>query len=170
MHRRDRYARSPELGFGFGTDKRLASPPRYALAPDVMSMTTRATLLVVALLVWHGAVRLRAHHHVGCVYDTSRTETVTGRVLEIAWKFPHVHIRIDAATAGEWDVETANPQGLREQRIESDTLKVGDVVTAVVWRAPDGSKQAYTRSMSLSNGKTITFTNIELACPPELRR
>ena len=99
------------------------------------------------------------------MYDTAVTQTLAGQIVEIVWKFPHVHIRLDAADRRVWDIETLNPQGLRRDRVQSDTLKVGDKLIVRAWSAKDGSRQAFTQSMTLPNGNTVTFPIADLSCP-----
>jgi Family of unknown function (DUF6152) len=132
-------------------------------------MAIRNAALAVCVSVLAAAAHLNAHHHVGCIYDTRSTQTVTGQIVQIVWQFPHVHIRLQAtsgSTAGaDWDIETVNPQGLRRQGVESDTLKVGDVLATTAWIAKDGSRAAFTESMTLPNGNTVAFPIADLTCP-----
>jgi hypothetical protein len=132
-----------------------------------MGIRIAAFALVLSMLVV--AARVEGHHHVGCVYDTAATQTLAGRIVEIVWRFPHVHIRLDAgngaADRGAWDIETLNPQGLRRDGVQSDTLKVGDKLIVRAWIAKDGSRQAFTQSMTLPNGNTVTFPIADLSCP-----
>jgi hypothetical protein len=80
-----------------------------------------------------------------------------------------VHIRVESgnspADRSAWDIETLNPQGLRRDGVQSDTLKVGDILIIRSWIAKDGSQQAFTQSMTLPNGSTITFPIADLSCP-----
>ena len=136
-------------------------------------MRSRNAAFALVLFILAAAARVEGHHHVGCVYDTAATQTLAGRILEIVWKFPHVHIRLDAGNGPAdrsvpwppWDIETLNPQGLRRDGVQSDTLKVGDPLIVKSWIAKDGSQQAFTQSMTLPNGNTVTFPIAELNCP-----
>jgi hypothetical protein len=123
----------------------------------------------IGLFMLAMAARVEGHHHIGCVYDTAALQTLTGRIVEIVWKFPHVHIRLDSGNgpAGrtEWDIETLNPQGLRRDGVQSDTLKVGDMLITTSWIARDGGRQAFTQSMTLPAGNTVTFPIADLTCP-----
>jgi hypothetical protein len=132
-----------------------------------MGIRNAAFAFVLSILLV--AARAEGHHHIGCVYDTGEAQTLTGRIGEIVWKFPHVHIRLDveAAVADRraWDIETLNPQGLRRDGVQSDTLKVGDNLAIRSWVAKDGSRRAFTQSMTLPDGHTIAFPIADLSCP-----
>jgi hypothetical protein len=115
------------------------------------------------------AAQVEGHHHIGCVYETAATRTLAGRIVEIAWKSPHVHIRLDVGTGavdrGAWDIETLNPQGPKRDGVQSETLKVGDILTIRSWIAKYGGRQAFTQSMTLPNGNTVVFPIADLSCP-----
>ena len=133
------------------------------------AMTLRNGGFAVGTLMLLATAGVGGHHHVGCVYDTEATQKVAGRIVEIVWKFPHVHLRLETSSSSadraQWDIETLNPQGLRRVSVESDTLKVGDVVVTNAWIAKDGSRQAFTQSMTLPSGRTVAFHIAELSCP-----
>ena len=132
-------------------------------------MGIQKAAIVLALSMLAAAPRVEGHHHIGCVYDTAAPQTLTGRIVEVVWRFPHVHIRLDPGNgpAGRraWDLETLNPQGLIRDGVQSDTLRVGDTLATTSWIAKDGSQQAFTQSMTLPNGTTITFPIADLGCP-----
>jgi hypothetical protein len=131
---------------------------------DMSKMVFRTAPVAVVLALAFRSPAASAHHHIGCANDTSRTETITGRITAVDWKNPHVHIHLDVG-AEPWDIETQNPQGLRRHGLQSDTLSAGDTLTVVFWRAKDGSRQGFTQSMVLPNQRTVTFVIAELNCP-----
>jgi uncharacterized protein DUF6152 len=132
-------------------------------------MGIRNVTVAFVLSMLLAVARVEGHHHIGCVYDTAVTQTLAGQIVEIVWKFPHVHIRLDpgngAADRRVWDIETLNPQGLRRDGLQSDTLKVGDILIIRSWIAKDGSRQAFTQSITLPNGNMLTFPIADLSCP-----
>ena len=132
-------------------------------------MATRGAAVAIGVGLLLTATRVGGHHHIGCVYDTAAPQAVTGRITEITWKSPHVHIQIDAVNAPPgriaWDIETVNPQALKGAGIERQTLKVGDVLITSAWIAKDGSARAFTQSMILPDGHTVGFPIAELTCP-----
>jgi hypothetical protein len=131
--------------------------------------TMRRFGFAIAVALFLTTMRVDGHHHIGCVYDTRATQTVTGRIMEVVWKMPHVYIHLDVAGgstgSSEWDIETQMPRALQQQGIDLDTLKVGDVLVTDAWVAKNGGRQAFTQSMTLQNGKTVTFPIAELGCP-----
>ncbi|MEP7309459.1 MAG: DUF6152 family protein [Acidobacteriota bacterium] len=130
-------------------------------------MPPRARPVLFALVVLF-PIQAAAHHHVGCPNDTSSTLTVTGRIVEVEWANPHVHIRLEGGTApdsAQWVVETQNPRALERMGLPSTALKIGDAMTVVLWRAKDGSRQGFTKSITLNNGTTVAFPIAELGCP-----
>lgn len=134
-----------------------------------MQRLTRGVLGALLLTALLAPLPVHAHHHVGCVYDTAAPRTMTGQVVEISWKFPHVHIRIaapDGSPGGvTWDLETVNPQGLTRVGVGRETLKVGDRLIAAAWIAKDGSARGFTRSLTLTTGTTVAFPIADLSCP-----
>jgi hypothetical protein len=144
-------------------------------------MAIRSAAFAIGVAILLTATRVEGHHHIGCVYETAAPQAVTGRITEIVWKFPHVHIRIDAVNAPPgrqfdiavhsspggvaWDIETVNPQGLQRVGIERQTLKVGDALITSAWIAKDGSARAFTHSMVLPDGNIVSFPIAELTCP-----
>jgi hypothetical protein len=134
-----------------------------------MTIGSRNAAFAIGLSVLVATARVDGHHHIGCVYDTGAPpQKVTGRIVEIVWKFPHVHIRLDATTGSPgtvWDIETVNPQGLRRVGVESDTLEVGQVLITTSWIAKDGGREAFTQSMTLPKGNTVAFPIADLTCP-----
>jgi len=118
-----------------------------------------------ALLIVLPAAPVRAHHHIGCVYDTATTQPVTGLITEVVWAFPHVHLHLTTEDNVAWDVETVNPQGLRRSGVERDTLEPGDLLTATVWRARTGALEGFSQSLTLPTGRVVAFPIAELTCP-----
>jgi Family of unknown function (DUF6152) len=150
-------------------DHKLQILFQFALGCILNQMKIRIGVFAIALSVLATAVRVTGHHHIGCIYDTAASQTLAGRIVEIVWQFPHVHIRLDLgggpADRREWDIETVNPQGLRRDGVQSDTLKVGDMLNTTSWIAKDGSRHAFTQSMTLPAGNTVTFPIADLTCP-----
>jgi uncharacterized protein DUF6152 len=132
-------------------------------------VTSRVAAFVVGLSALVATAPVEGHHYIGCVYDTTALHALTGRIVEVIWKFPHVHVRLDAqneSTGGvEWDIETVNPGGLQRRGVEIDTLKVGDRLTTSVWVAKNGRREAFTHAMTLPGGNTVVFPIDQLMCP-----
>jgi hypothetical protein len=130
-------------------------------------MASRTTVLLFAIVVVLISTRAAAHHHIGCVNDTAHAEMVAGQITQIDWMNPHIHIHIASAVPGftEWNIETQGPYSMRREGLPQSAFKVGDTIRIVLWRARDGSRQGFTKSMTLSDGRTHTFNIAELRCP-----
>ena len=85
----------------------------------------------------------------------------------IDWMNPHVHIHIASAVPGftEWNIETQGPYNMQRQGLPQSAFKIGDAIQIVLWRAKDGSRQGFTKSITLRDGRTHTFNIAELRCP-----
>ena len=130
-------------------------------------MASRTTVLLFAIVVVLISTRASAHHHVGCANDTAHAETVIGQITQIDWMNPHIHIHIASAVPGftEWNIETQAPSRMRREELPQSAFKVGDTIHIVLWRAKDGSRQGFTKSITLGDGRTHTFNIAELRCP-----
>ena len=94
----------------------------------------RMLLLVAAmsLVVSTGAV---AHHSYSATYDTSRTITLEGKLVQFVFKSPHSFVTVQApdpkGTMRRWSLEWAGTSQLARSGVQSESLKPGDEVTIV---------------------------------------
>jgi hypothetical protein len=108
-------------------------------------------------LILPGA-RTFAHHSVGAEFDLSRRITLEGRVTKIEWMNPHVYLYMDVSDDGKttnWACETAGPNTLERQGWSRNSLKIGDRVTVVGYRARDGAYVASAREIVLADGRKV---------------
>ncbi len=99
-----------------------------------------------------------AHHSVSAEFDLSKRITLQGRVTKIEWMNPHVYVYLDVNAGGKtanWACETAGPNTLARQGWSRMTLKIGDRVTVVGFRARDGSFVASAREVVLADGHKV---------------
>src|ERR1700733_15557047 len=97
-----------------------------------------------------------AHHSVGAEFDLSKRITLQGRVTKIEWMNPHVYLYVDVNAGGKtanWACETAGPNTLARQGWSRMSLKIGDRVTVVGYRARDGAYVASAREVGLAGGR-----------------
>src|SRR5262245_57538565 len=96
---------------------------------------------------------LAEHPVIGATFDAAKRLSVRGAVTEIDWANPHAHIFINVAEAGgkptNWAIELESPVDLRRQGWTRTTVSVGDEVSVEGIAARDGSKQAWSLSMTL---------------------
>lgn len=118
-----------------------------------------ATLFCAVLFGLAGAaIPIYAHHSVGAEYDLSQRITLEGRVTKVEWMNPHVYLYVDVKTAGKtlnWACETAGPNTLARQGWSRSSVKIGDRVTVVGYRARDGARVASAREVILADGRKI---------------
>jgi len=111
-------------------------------------------VLAAALLPWLAA---SAHHSV-LGFDGSHATTITGKVVELKWQFPHVRITVLVSTNGRdeaWRVESEAPQVLASLGWPADAVRVGDSVTVRGARARDGSAALRCATLELADGRML---------------
>jgi uncharacterized protein DUF6152 len=99
-----------------------------------------------------------AHHSVGAEFDLSKRITLQGNVTKIDWMNPHVYLYVDVKAGGKtdnWACETAGPNTLARQGWSRMSLKIGDRVTVVGYRARDGALVASAREVVLADGRKV---------------
>ena len=99
-----------------------------------------------------------AHHSVGAEYDLSKRIVLQGRVTKVDWMNPHVYVYIDVPAGGKtanWACETAGPNTLARQGWSRKSVKIGDQVTVVGYRARDGAYVASAREVILADGRKV---------------
>lgn len=131
-------------------------------------MLARGAAVFIAFVVTLFSTRATAHHHIGYANNTETTETVAGRITQIDWENPHVHIHLDSVAAvdtRDWIVEMQAAYILPREGLPRAALNVGDTIQFVLWRAKDGSRHGFSKSITLNDGRTVVFNIAELRCP-----
>ena len=121
-------------------------------------MQTRQMLFAISLVLMLPGMPTYAHHSVGAEFDLSKRITLHGRVTKIEWMNPHVYLYVDVRTDGKtanWACETAGPNTLARQGWSRMSLKLGDQVTVVGYRARDGAYVASAREVVLADGRKV---------------
>ena len=97
-------------------------------------------------------------HHAWAV-DTTRSITVKGTVTGVDWSNPHIQIFVDTKDGNgnveKWTVGGPSPSRMAGNGWDKNTLKAGDVITAVGQRATDTANLLKTQRVVLSNGKEM---------------
>ena len=99
-------------------------------------------------------------HHGETNYDTEKLVSVKATVTEFQFINPHVQIFLDATNdKGEiekWTCEARSPAMLvRNGDWDKNTLKPGDVITAIGFQSKNGAKILRLKKIVLSNGKEL---------------
>jgi hypothetical protein len=98
-------------------------------------------------------------HHTWAV-DSTRSVTIKGTVTGVDWSNPHVQIFLDTMDANgkveKWTAGGPSPSRMAGTGWDKNTLKAGDVITAIGQRATDKPNLLKTDKVVLSNGKELT--------------
>jgi hypothetical protein len=94
-----------------------------------------------------------AHHSFAAEFDQNAKIEVSGTVTKVEWQNPHAHFSLAVKDAAGktviWDFETGSPNALARRGVTRHSIKEGDVLKVVGYRAKDGS--------NLASAGTVTF-------------
>jgi hypothetical protein len=128
----------------------------------MINMLRTISLALVSLLTV--SVPLFAHHG-GASYDTTKTVTVKGTVIDYVWANPHVFVKLDAkddsGNTVHWIIEAQNPVSMSQIGWSKNTFKPGDEVEIDAMPAKNGNPVGFlgtssptgTRRRIVINGK-----------------
>jgi len=114
------------------------------------------TIMIAALFV---SAPILAHHG-ETNYDTDKLVTVKATVTNFLFINPHVQIFMDEKTdkgdIEKWICEARSPAMLvRNGDWDKNTLKPGDVITAVGFRSKNGTNILRLKKIVLADGKEL---------------
>jgi hypothetical protein len=121
----------------------------------------RRTLLILVAAICGAVISPRAiAHHGDAGYDTTKLVTVKGTVTEFHFTNPHIEIFIDAKkedrSVEKWHGELNSPNLVaRMVGWNGKTLKPGDEIILVGYRAKNGLNVLRLEKVSLSNGTEL---------------
>jgi hypothetical protein len=76
-----------------------------------------------------------AHHSVAGVFDVNDHFEIAGRIVEVEWVNPHVHIQVEVADDGgnteTWVLETAPTQFFRNAGVSKSMLEGDGGITTI---------------------------------------
>ena len=121
---------------------------------------TRASLSgSAAVLLSLFAASAFAHHPILAKFDDAKPLTLTGRVTDIDWANPHVHVFINVEGSDgvpvNWAIELASTIELQWSGWRPDAIKVGDTLTVEGLAARNGSKQISGDDVESASGKKL---------------
>ena len=142
----------------------MLTVPFFFLYNDPMRL---AALLGLGFLL--AAATASAHHSYASEYDPHRAITLTGKVTRVEWMNPHIYFYVDIKDGGgkpiHYAVQGAAPNTLFRLGWRIDSLKPGDTITVVGWKARDGWNRMNARDVTLSDGRKV-FAAVVDANPP----
>ena len=119
---------------------------------------TRLQVLALGVVgIVAAASPLFAHH--SWPVDNSREITVKGTVTGYTWANPHVMIGLDVREASgkveKWNVGGPSTTRMAGNGWDTNTLKMGDAITAIGYRFADGSNILRLQKVVMPNGKEL---------------
>jgi len=98
-------------------------------------------------------------HHSFAMFDNSRSVTLNGKVTEYRWTNPHAFVELDAddgkGGTKHYTLECTSPNMMSRGGWSSRTVKVGDMVKAVMSPLKDGQPGGLLLVLTLPNGKEM---------------
>jgi Family of unknown function (DUF6152) len=118
----------------------------------------RLPLFFLALGLCTAAAPLFAHH-ANAVFDTTKTVTVKGTVVDWLWGNPHCLLRFDVTDengqVAHWVGETQAPINMIGNGWRRDSFKPGDEITVSLRPLRNGRPGGSIQSVVLADGKTL---------------
>jgi hypothetical protein len=101
-----------------------------------------------------------AHHGFVSWFDMTRSVTIKGTVTGFDWTNPHSYIYLDVknekGAVEAWRIELGAPGMLGRAGWSRDTLKSGDVITAIGNPAKDGKPLMHLSKIVFANGQELS--------------
>jgi len=101
------------------------------------------------------AATLWGHHSFVAEFSAGKPVHLAGIVERFEFVNPHVEIFL-AVGAERWWIEAASPQALMRRGVSKSTLRTGSRIEVDGYRAKDGSRRVYGRSM-ISEGRSFVL-------------
>lgn len=124
----------------------------------IVVMRVSSVLLLLMIGVASLVAPASAHHAFAAEFDISKRITLKGVVTKIEWSNPHTYFYVDVKEGSNvvnWAFETAGPNTLARLGWDRHSLKIGDQVTVVGYRARDGANIASAREVTLADGRRV---------------
>jgi hypothetical protein len=122
-------------------------------------MKTLLPVVILTAVLASSAVSLSAHHGRGTTYDMNKQVTLKGPVSRVDWRNPHVVIYMDVTDADgkvvTWGFENAGVSQLAQAGYNRNTLRVGQLITALVNPAANGAPTSIVVKVVLADGSEI---------------
>ena len=115
--------------------------------------------MVASVLLFGAGAPLSAHHSFAAVYDTTKTVTVQGAIVQVRLTNPHSWFFLDVKEPDgkivRWAFEAGTPSGMIRNGYKATELAPGTIVTIRGVRARDLTQNAgMLQQLTTADGKT----------------
>jgi Family of unknown function (DUF6152) len=121
------------------------------------SIVRTGTAVVVGLALLGSAAS--AHHAATGLYDRSATAAVSGKVISVFWRNPHVRFAIETTGADGateiWEIETGSVNTLERMGVTADRFKLGEHLEVSGMAGRDGRKIIFAQVVVAANGDSL---------------
>ena len=124
-----------------------------------MAQSVWSVSIVLGCLLAAGVAS--AHHSTQVYFDTTKRVTVTGTLLTVDWRNPHIEFSVETkdgqGQTQPWRIESMPPNWFARHKVSKADLAgvIGQTVTIVVLPARDGSLYGNVVRITLPDGKVI---------------
>jgi len=131
-------------------------------------MITRTTLTILATAL--AIAPAWAHHSFSAVFDVTSKVTISGMLVKIDWRNPHVTLLLEVPNgehAGAWRIESMPPTFFRTRNVTKADFEnaMGKVLTITASRARDGSAFGLMEKVTLPDGRSLTTIEQQQPAP-----
>jgi hypothetical protein len=117
---------------------------------------TRVASIVALVGFIAASSHVSAHHSQAAYTDASGAIAITGVVKKVEFTNPHAFIYVEVSSEGKtrvWALELMSIRALKMLGWLSDTVKVGDTITAYGRPAKNGAAAMYSEAIKLPDGR-----------------
>jgi hypothetical protein len=120
----------------------------------------RLTLTPVIGLAWMAAAPIvYAHHAAAGLYDRTTTAAMSGDIVSVFWRNPHVRLSIDVTgddgSHETWEIEAGSVNTLERMGVTADAFRVGDRIDVSGYPGRDGRKVMFANTIAAADGKDV---------------
>jgi hypothetical protein len=119
----------------------------------------RVVMAFIAALVATSSPIVSAHHSQASYTDASGAISITGVVKKVEFTNPHAFIYLEVTGEDSktrvWALELMSIRALKMLGWLSDTVKVGDTITAIGRPAKNGAAAMYSEAIKLPDGRMM---------------
>jgi hypothetical protein len=117
------------------------------------------TLVFIVVIALAGGSLVSAHHSQAAYTDASGAISITGVVKKVEFTNPHAFIYLEVTGADGkskiWALELMSIRALKALGWLSETVKVGDTITAIGRPAKNGAPAMYSEAIKLPDGRMM---------------